>query len=455
MEKNYQGAAMWIVLAVLAVVLSLMFVPEFTIERWTSRGVDLLSDVRHGAGKGYGTVHDSVVYVSVDSVKPGVVNIVDLYRDEPQSMETFYRALDSLATLGRPVRIAVLGDSFIEGDLLTAQLRSILQQRFGGSGVGMVPIATNTSRNRISVRQTYEGWTTHKITDRKGLEYKYMNLTASYFTGSDGAFNELVCNQRYLPGLASCNNATLYYTGGDGTGRMLVSANGGAGYHHTMPCTTEVGTITVTAPQPDSLRSVRWTLTKTGGEVFVGIAMDPDRGVVLDNYGMRSSSGRHLSVISPDMLRAFDKARHYDLVVIMYGLNVARPHVENYITYGESLSAGLDSLKSALPNTSLLVVSCSDREERWNGGFRTMPGIRAIIAQQRATAKQCHVPFWDLYTAMGGEGSMVNMVTNNEASRDYTHINHKGGEKVAQFFADALLWGYECHRMGMKKVANK
>lgn len=448
MERNHLVSALCVVLLVLVSVLALLFVPELRVGGWTSRGMDLLSDLRRGSGA---SLRDSVVYMSIDSVKPGVVNIVDLYRDEPQSMETFYRALDSLETLGRPVRIAVLGDSFIEGDLLTAQLRSILQQRFGGSGVGMVPIAAKTSRNRISVRQKYEGWTSHLITDRRGVENKYMNLTASYFTGSDGAFNELYCAQDYLPGLDGCNSATLYYTGGDGSGSMTVSANGEPSQHRALHSTSGIGTVTVTS-SGDSLRSVKWTLTRNGGEVFVGIALDPDRGVVLDNYGLRSSSGRHLSVISPDMLRSFDEARHYDLVVIMYGLNVATPRRENYVTYGESLAAGINSLRQALPNTSLLVVSCSDREERWNGGFRTMPGIRAIIAQQRLTAKECHVPFWDLYTAMGGEGSIVQMVTNNEASRDYTHITHKGGEKVAQHFADALLWGYECHRMGRHVV---
>ena len=40
---------------------------------------------------------------------------------------------------GEPVRIAFMGDSFVEGDILTADLRESLQETFGGGGVGFVP----------------------------------------------------------------------------------------------------------------------------------------------------------------------------------------------------------------------------------------------------------------------------------------------------------------------------
>lgn len=51
-------------------------------------------------------------------------------------MKFFYEALDEVKE--RPVHIAYFGDSFIEADILTGDLRDMLQERYGGCGVGFV-----------------------------------------------------------------------------------------------------------------------------------------------------------------------------------------------------------------------------------------------------------------------------------------------------------------------------
>src|SRR5690606_901882 len=53
------------------------------------------------------------------------------------------------------VRIAYLGDSMIEGDLLSQTLRSLLQQAYGGSGVGFVPIASQVVHFRRTAIASY------------------------------------------------------------------------------------------------------------------------------------------------------------------------------------------------------------------------------------------------------------------------------------------------------------
>ena len=56
-------------------------------------------------------------------------------------MAHFYALLDSLSrhkSIGRPVRVAYYGDSFIEGDILVSDLRELMQARYGGYGVGWI-----------------------------------------------------------------------------------------------------------------------------------------------------------------------------------------------------------------------------------------------------------------------------------------------------------------------------
>lgn len=80
-------------------------------------------------------------------------------------MMRFNRALTRGAA-GRPVRIAVLGDSFIEGDIITADLREQLQNLCGGRGVGFVPFASPLAKFRGTVLHSFSNWDIYNIRDR-------------------------------------------------------------------------------------------------------------------------------------------------------------------------------------------------------------------------------------------------------------------------------------------------
>ncbi len=54
-------------------------------------------------------------------------------------LSSFYNALTNFQP-GDKLRIAYYGDSIIEGDMFSQDLRNYLQRRFGGTGVGFVPI---------------------------------------------------------------------------------------------------------------------------------------------------------------------------------------------------------------------------------------------------------------------------------------------------------------------------
>lgn len=102
---------------------------------------------------------------------PGIVPITDYSPDE-QMMARFYHALAYEAD-ERTVRIAVLGDSFIEADIITADMREQLQMAYGGSGVGFVPFSTPLSKYRGTVTHNHEGWTDYNLIKRKSVPEEY------------------------------------------------------------------------------------------------------------------------------------------------------------------------------------------------------------------------------------------------------------------------------------------
>jgi hypothetical protein len=106
----------------------------------------------------------------------------------------------------------------------------------------------------------------------------------------------------------------------------------------------------------------------------------------------------------------------------------------------------IDHLKTCFPDAGLLVVGVGDRDYRTpEGELHTMPGIKNLIRYQQNMAADNAIAFWNLFEAMGGEGSIAKLVEAEppKANLDYTHINFRGGRELAALLYDALQYGRE------------
>ena len=148
--KNYLKYSLWFVLIVFAVLLGLHWLPALTIDGHTMRRVDLLSDLRYPESETAAADSDSIPLppvvkpAFVDTCRTGMTCIEDYSDSTLRGMTPFYKALDRVSSDDsddKQVRIAVFGDSFIEADIFTADLREMLQKQFGGCGVGFAALA--------------------------------------------------------------------------------------------------------------------------------------------------------------------------------------------------------------------------------------------------------------------------------------------------------------------------
>lgn len=456
MERGYLHSVVWIVLVALLLLLALNWLPALKVGDWQMRRVDLLGDLRGDSAGVDGEVLEVLAddmdsqatgRVVVDSCRAGMTCIDDMADDEDRGMNALYRALEGIDTLGRPVRIAVLGDSYIEGDILTANLRQLLQERYGGCGVGFVPMTSDSPGFRRSVKQKFnKAWTAHNANDHSGYDSRWANLTGHYYFGKSGATMSLQGVSTYLSRLDTCSQSTFYCMG-HGTGRVTAIVNGSQSQSFELNPMGHIQGVTVTA----AMGSIEWRVDRNDGLTFLGVSMDGDRGVQVDNYALRAASGHHLKNVSEQMFADFDRIRHYDLVIVMYGLNVAGRQTSDFTTYRERMVTAIDHMKRNMPGTGFLVVSVGDREEKRGGSFRTMRGVISMVNAQQRIAYDSRVAFWNLYTAMGGEGSIVRLVNQHLANLDYTHINFGGGARLAQLLYDAITWGHEQYHQQVEK----
>ena len=119
---------------------------------------------------------------------------------------------ERVSSLDRPVRIAYFGDSFIEADILTGDLREMLQKRFGGCGVGYVPITTKISR--FPPYGTPFVWVDGAVTPLRIppiFDRSRQDISNHYFIPSSGAYVSLKGEKRFLSHIDTCEVSTCYF----------------------------------------------------------------------------------------------------------------------------------------------------------------------------------------------------------------------------------------------------
>ena len=79
-----------------------------------------------------------------------------------QYLLAFFKKLQHLETTKEgKIRIGYYGDSMTDGDLIVQDLRLLFQDAFGGTGIGFLPITSESAKSRASVWHTYSNtWRT-------------------------------------------------------------------------------------------------------------------------------------------------------------------------------------------------------------------------------------------------------------------------------------------------------
>ncbi|MDE6070579.1 MAG: hypothetical protein K2F92_06930 [Alistipes sp.] len=372
--------------------------------------------------------------IRIDTVhRKRVVPIEEFDTERCDGMQAFY---DTLLTSRRTVRIAVLGDSFIEGDILTADLRERLQERYGGGGTGFAPMASPLTAFRRTVKTVSKGWSAHNIMQRKKtpptLRDKFY-VSGWVCQATPGASTRWEATD-YRRRLCECSCGRIFFLSPNDS-RLEVTVNDSLRREFAVEGDAAVRQIAVTAPRIGSLTF----RVVSGAEEFVGYgAVLEGRGVTVDNYSIRSNNGQAMFWTDPSIDAQIDAMLDYDLVILQYGLNIMQTGVHDYTNYGLKIEKMIAFVRECFPGAAVLVLGVSDRSVRTENGFRPMDAIPHMLACQRRAARNARAAFWSTYDAMRMQGGMARFVQNGWAGKDFTHINYAGGSRIAWALADAF-----------------
>ncbi|MDR1357079.1 MAG: hypothetical protein LBJ58_05345 [Tannerellaceae bacterium] len=354
---------------------------------------------------------------------------IEDYSPSHTGMQRFFSALNHSRT--RTVRIAFMGDSFIEGDIMVADFRSSMQQEFGGHGVGFVPVATTSPQYRPTVNQQTEGWKTYSIVNNKAHGYTLSGMM--FEAKSEQARLSFATTTQYAA-LKRVNALKFLYDRNEATTMQFVY-----NLTDTIACALPP-TQTITQYElGDTISDGSFTFASTAGFRAVGLALEDRTGVVVDNYSLRGNSGLVFEQLDPAVCASLCAIRPYDLIVLQYGLNAMDENMLDYGWYGARMGKVIRHLQLCFPDTDILMFSIPDRANQYNGTFGTMPAVLALLHTQRQTARAARIPFWNMFGAMGGENSMTGFVDKGWAGKDYTHLTFRGGREIARSFMKALM----------------
>jgi lysophospholipase L1-like esterase len=330
------------------------------------------------------------------------------------------------------IRIAWFGDSQIEGDFITQDVRDQLQNYFGQQkGVGYAPLSSVSS----DFRRTAKVITTGEI---KSDNFKKQDFNAGlFFSGYSFFSNNLEVNfqDNIRKNNEQITQKWLLFGRGDS---IIVKIRDSI---RKYPANSEFNRVLLGSGPSNK---VMFTLSSKHTPIY-GVSSEPQSGIVLDNFSFRGITGVELKKLSNSLLAQINKSGYYDLIVFQYGVNLMfKPNDTNYDYYYRAMRPVLKKFKENMPNTEFLMLSCSDRAFNYDGTWKTAIGIDSLIATQARLAYNNDIPFYNFYKSIGGSGTIVKWAdsTVQYANKDYIHFNYKGAKIVAKTIFRAFINDY-------------
>lgn len=342
---------------------------------------------------------------------------------------TGFKNLKRALSNGQLARIAVIGDSYIEGDIFTQDVREKLQELYSGGGVGYVPASSSLTGFRQSVTQSCSGW---KEFDFRKAGKNYPTLQGFYYSpAAEGMALTTYKGSKRKSHAAEWDRSRVLFIAPTDLTINVSTDNGDESFN--IEGSEEVQQILVNG------NTSKFKISASNSSLIVlGVYLDKSVGIAVDNMSIRGYSGIKHSTISPDLAAQMRRFVDYDVIVVEYGTNALSSVQKDYSAYIKMMERAINNIRQCYPNADILVMGIGDRGEKAGTEIRSMPVVTTLVESQRNMARRLGVLFWDTRAAMGGENSVVDWARTGHVNKDYIHLSGKGGERLSRLFVESL-----------------
>ncbi len=370
-----------------------------------------------------------------------------LPEDDYHFFDTLFLRMENAGD--RPVRIVHYGDSQIEMDRISQDLRQELQERFGGGGTGLFPAVSNVPSASIykSASGGFAQYTMYGDSTTQRAGHNRYGMLAQVVKLSGGGTISLrgTKNKLAREGVKTFESVSVLYGRGESLEVKAVSDT-----LKPVPVVEngENGTL-VTWNFGRPVRKA--TLSFRGSAEIYAVGADGAGGVAVDNIPLRGSSGTIFSRISKPLMEDCFTLTDTRLIILQFGGNMM-PMVRSTKTieqYQEQIQKQLAYFHEVAPQAKILFIGPSDMGKSVNGRIVTWPHLPEMVDSLKATVLRNDAAYWDLYRMMGGENSMVQWVKHRPAyaGPDYIHFTPAGARRVGEALSRSFLTYYDFYRL--------
>lgn len=398
----------------------------------------------------------------IDSIRKENSFFTDTVINGIAALDNFFSAIDS-SSGSDVVHIAHYGDSQIEGDRISSNLRNKMQKLFGGAGIGFVPLLDVASHGSLT-RSWSANWKRYCVFNARAKTNMYgAHGTLFRFDGYDISKLDSTQIEELKDNHASATYnlkiqkwvafSNIYLLYGNAKTPCIVEGYSDKKellFTDTLPETDQYTRYRLSWPAGE--KSVNLKFTAGISPDFYGFDIEGSKGVQVDNYGIRGHSGDGLMLINNSYLASQFKDLKTKLIIFQYGANVV-PYLDDTAECKRMEEAYYQlfmKYKQAAPNASILVISSGDIATKKHGTEGSYPLLPCFVQCQKNAALRAGCAFWNLYESMGGNNSILKWVEKRLASKD-GHLSPGGQEIFATQLYSALQLEYEVYKLRKKK----
>lgn len=415
-----------------------------------------------GAGMVFKTLGVALVFVfTIGFIVPSIVDatnastiVASLSKEKsesahaienPAALSSFFAYLSRTASKqsGAITRIGHYGDSLVEMDLLSGQMRRRIQTKFGDSGHGFVLITPSQPWYRpydLGYKPDLN-WLGFDLT-MKNLKDRRLGLGHSLAFSNSGKARTQISTARKSPIGQKVSRFELMFPIEPSGGPVEISVDGKKkGTVNTQGSSFDEGYIRFDVP--DGAHRFYVTAKKERLRLYGAIIERTQPGVVYDSLGLNSMGVSTFNKLDTAHWSRQLQHRNYQLVILGFGTNEAVPSL-NLDTYKRNIVRIVGKIKAALPNASVLLMAPMDKAKKKGTALVSHPMIPKIVQAQREAAKESGAAFWSTFDAMGGSGSMAKWYQKKPrlGAGDLMHPTPKGGEVLGNYFYTALMQAF-------------
>jgi lysophospholipase L1-like esterase len=366
--------------------------------------------------------------------------------DPGTSLDHFYESLrqTELLTDGAVTKILHYGDSPTTADLITADLRVLLQKQFGDAGHGYVlmgkPWAWYGHRGFEISNSGWQITPANQSEARNGL----FGLGGVVFRGSPGADTKLIARDSAYQQI----EVSYLHEPNGGVFELLAEGKSLGEIDTNYP---QILSGFASFPVPPDTKRFELRVKSGDPRLFGAHFSKPGPGVVYNSLGV---NGAYVAILSRMFQERHwsEQLKHYkpDLIIVNYGTNesVYASFVDT--SYTKELREVIRRIRAAVPDTSILVMSPMDRGQRDSTGeISTVPALLRLINLQQKVASETGCGFFNTFQAMGGPGTMGRWYNAEPrlVSADFIHPMPGGAKLVGNLLYRALTNGYNKYKI--------